>query len=402
MHWNLPFHQRVLPTMPSNPTQIESTRSRLRAQMPVTKKWAYFDHAAVAPLSAPAQQVLQTWLDQATHEGDTLWLDWACQLKETRVAAAELISAHPDEIALVPNTTAGINLVAEGLDWQPGDNVVTLDDEFPSNLYPWIHLERLGVETRRVPTDQGRVDLNQLADHCDARTRVVSVSWVGYSDGCRRDLDAIAEIAHRHDALFFLDAIQGLGIFPLDVAQTKVDCLAADGHKWLLAPEGAGIAYLSRACLDRLTPIGVGWNSVVHAADFSHIELNLKKTAARYEGGSHNMAGFLALGASLKLFLELGVPKLAASILDFTDQAAKELTALGAIIHSPRSATESSGILSLEFPDSDPNAIRHHCLERGVALACRAGRLRVSAHAYNNQEDLTKLLEALGTASGPQ
>ena len=382
--------------MPS--TQIKSTRSQLREQMPITNKWAYFDHAAVAPLSAPAQQTMQAWLDQATHQGDTVWLDWAQQLKETRAAAAELIGAHPDQIALVPNTTAGINLVAEGLDWQPGDNVVTLDDEFPSNLYPWIHLERLGVETRRVPTHQGRVDLAQLAEHCDARTRVVSVSWVGYSDGCRRDLDAIAEIAHRHDSLFFVDAIQGLGVFPIDVNQNQIDCLAADGHKWLLAPEGAGIAYLSPDCLDRLTPTSVGWNSVVHAADFSHIELNLKPTAARYEGGSHNMAGFLALGASLKLFLDLGVASLAAAILDFTDHAAGELTALGAILHSPRSAAESSGILSLELPNKDPLAVRNHCLDQGVALACRAGRLRVSAHAYNNDQDLNKLLAALRTA----
>jgi len=381
--------------MSANSTTIETTRARLRDQMPITKKWAYFDHAAVAPLSGPARQAMQAWLDQAACEGDTIWLDWAQQLQATRQSVAQLIGAELEEIALVPNTTAGINLVAEGLDWHAGDNVVTLDDEFPSNLYPWMHLERLGVETRRVPTEQGRVDLEKLATACDDRTRVVSVSWVGYSTGYRRDVAAIAEIAHRQGALFFLDAIQGLGIFPLDVSKTKVDCLAADGHKWLLGPEGAGVAYVSRACLDRLTPTSVGWNSVVHAADFSRIALDLKPTAARYEGGSHNMAGFLALGASLDLLLELGTQNIACAILDFTDRAAEELTQLGASLCSPRSASESSGILSMELPGYDPTAVRRHCLEQGVAIACRGGRLRVSAHAYNDGNDLAKLIDVL-------
>jgi len=377
---------------------IESTRLRLRKAMPITKNWAYFDHAAVAPISGPAAEVLRNWLAEASEQGDTQWLDWSRQLSETRSAAAELVGAEADEIALVPNTTAGINLVAEGLDWQSGDNVVTLDDEFPANIYPWLHLESRGVETRRVPTTEGRVDLDQLAKHCDARTRVVSVSWVGYGTGCRRDLAKIAEIAHRQSALFLVDAIQGLGVFPLNVERLGIDCLAADGHKWLLGPEGAGIAYLSRDWLAKLKPIGVGWQSVVHAQDFSRIELDLKTTAARYEGGSHNMAGFLALGASLRLLLSLGIENVAAAILDTTDRACDRLQELGAVICSPRTGAERSGIVSFELPGHEPTQVRRHCLEQGVALNCRAGRLRISAHAYNNEQDLMKLEEALKSA----
>ncbi len=377
---------------------VESTRLKLRAAMPIAENWAYFDHAAVAPLSGPAAEVLRGWVGEAAEHGDTKWLDWSHQLNETRNAAAELVGANVDEIALVPNTTAGINLVAEGLDWRSGDNVVTLDDEFPANLYPWLHLEERGVETRRVATTDGRVDLDQLANRCDARTRVVSISWVGYANGCRRDLAAIGEIAHRHAALFFVDAIQGLGVFPLDVTKNKIDCLAADGHKWLLGPEGAGIAYLSRDCLTRLHPIGVGWQSVVHAQDFSQIDLDLKPTAARYEGGSHNMAGFLALGASLRLLLTLGVENVAAAVLDISDRTCEQLEQLGATICSPRAETERSGIVSFELPGRDPVQVRQHCLHQGVALNCRAGRLRVSAHAYNDGQDLAKLREALKSA----
>lgn len=381
--------------MPNESTTVESTRERLRAEIPVTEKWAYFDHAAVAPISGPAQRVMQAWVEQAATEGDTVWLDWARQVKATRASAAELINADVDEVALVPHTTAGINLVAEGVDWQAGDNVVTLDDEFPSNLYPWMHLERSGVETRVVPTTLGHVDLDQLANYCDERTRVVTVSWVGYANGCRRDVDAIGEIAHRHGALFFLDAIQGLGVFPLDVKQSPVDCLAADGHKWMLSPEGAGIAYISRECLEKLTPTGVGWNSVVHSGDYSRIELELKPSAARYEGGSHNMVGFIALGASLQLLLDLGTEQVAATILDTTDRLADQLSNLGAVLCSPRSAAASSGILSVELPGSDPMAVRRALHDQGVAVACRAGRLRVSAHAYNNEADCARLIDTL-------
>lgn len=377
---------------------IETTRQRLREAMPVAKKWAYFDHAAVAPISLPAAQALRAWVREAAEEGDTAWLNWARQLKKARTSAAELIGAAEDEIALVPNTTAGINLVAEGFPWQAGDNVVTLDDEFPANVYPWLHLESRGVETRRATTTDGQIDLGQLAALCDERTRVVSVSWVGYANGCRRDLRIISEIARQHDAIFLVDAIQGLGVFPLNVAEMNIDCLSADGHKWLLGPEGAGIAYVSRGCLDRLRPIGVGWNSVVHASNFSHIELALKPSAARYEGGSHNMAGFLALGASLELLLSLGVENIAAAVLDFTDQAVEGLQGLGAVIRSPWLPDERSGIVSFELPGRDPSSLFKYCLTKNVALNCRAGRLRISAHAYNDQQDLERLIDALKSA----
>lgn len=378
--------------------QIAAVRSQLRAAMPVARKWAYFDHAAVAPIPTPAVEALESWLREIAEEGDTVGGAWHRQLAKTRAAAAELIGAADDEIALVPNTTAGINLVAEGFPWQAGDNVVTLDDEFPANVYPWLNLESRGVETRRVPTTDGRVDLDLLADHCDARTRVVSVSWVGYANGCRRDLGAIADIAHRHGAIFLVDAIQGLGVFPLDVVESKVDCLSADGHKWLLGPEGAGVAYVSRECLERLRPVGIGWNSVVHANDYARIELKLKPSAGRYEGGTYNMPGFLGLGASLRLLLSLGTESLAAAILDFTQLAAARLKKLGAMIHSPWQPSERSGIVSFELPGRDPLALRKQCLSRQVALNCRAGRLRISPHAYNDERDLERLIEALQTA----
>jgi cysteine desulfurase/selenocysteine lyase len=366
-----------------------------RRQMPVAAKWAYFDHAAVAPLTEAARGAVAAWAAEAAAEGDTVWSRWSDRVTEVRHLAARLIGAAPEEIALVGNTTDGITRVAEGFLWQPGENVVTLDNEFPSNQYPWLNLASRGVETRRVQTREGRVDLARIAAACDARTRIVAVSWVGYASGWRCDLDALAEIAHHRGALLFIDAIQGLGVFPLDVSRTEIDFLAADGHKWLLGPEGAGLLYIRREHLDRLRPLGVGWHSVVHEKDYTHIELALKPSAERYEGGSANMPGLMGLGASLEILLGLGQDAIADRVLSVTDEACRRLTAIGARIASDRSGEHASGIVSFEMPGQDSQAVRKRCFAAGVALGCRAGRLRISPHAYNNDDDLDRLIAAL-------
>jgi cysteine desulfurase / selenocysteine lyase len=365
-----------------------------RRQMPVARRWAYFDHAAVCPLSEPASAAMAALTTDMTENGDANWLHWAQQVENVRRAAAKLINAEPAEIALVRNTTEGINLVAEGFPWQPGDNVVTLADEFPSNQYAWLNLASRGVQTRRVPVTDGRVEIERLAAACDARTRIISVSWVGYASGWRNDLDALAELAHQRGAYLFVDAIQGLGVFPLDVRRTPVDFLAADGHKWLLGPEGAGIFYLRREHLERLRPLGLGWNSV-RSSDFNHIELVLKDSAARYEGGTNNMAGFVALGASLELLASWPPGSIAQRVLAITDLAVERLRQIGATIASSRDGDRRSGIVSFDQPGSDPPTLRKQCLAAGIALSCRAGRLRISPHAYNNAADVEKLVEVL-------
>ncbi len=350
--------------------------------MPVTERWAYFDHAAVAPLPASARDALVRYAQQAADEGDTVWPIWNQRVEKVRGLGARLIAADPEEIALVRNTTEGINLVAEGFPWQAGDNVVTLDNEFPSNQYPWMNLASRGVETRCVATDGGRVDLARLAEACDRRTRIVSVSWVGYASGWRIDAAEVAETVHARGALLFVDAIQGLGAFPIDVRAAGIDFLAADGHKWLLGPEGAGLLYIRRDHLERLRPMGVGWHSVVQTFDYTNVELNLKPTAARYEGGSTNVAGFLGLAESLELLLDLGVDAIGRRILEITDLACSRLSEAGCPVVSLREGEHRSGIVLFEVPGQDPLSVVARLAREGVVLRCRSGKLRISPHAY--------------------
>lgn len=382
----------------SSETRQSPDWSAMRRQMPVSDRWAYLDHAAVAPISAPARDAIAAWANQSSCQGGVAWLQWARDIEKTRRLAAGLVGSAPDEIALVPNTTSGISLVAEGYPWQPGDNVVTLSDEFPSNAYPWLNLAARGVEVRRVPVPAARVQLNSLDEACDSRTRIVAVSWVGYVSGWRNDPAALAELAHRRGALLMLDAIQALGVFPLDVQAAGVDFLAADGHKWLLGPEGAGILYVRREHLNLLRPLGVGWNSVVHAHDYARIEPDWKPSAARYEGGSCNMPGLLALGASLALLAEYGPSATAQRVVELTDEACRRLARLGARFFTDRTPGHTSGIVSFDLPRRDAAAVRKHCQEQGVVLRLRSGWLRISPHAYNNDDDLDRLMAALASA----
>jgi len=309
-----------------------------------------------------------------------------------------MIGADQAEIALVKNTTEGISLVAEGLPWRLGDNVVTLANEFPSNQYPWMNLADRGVEVRRVPVDPGRVDLDQVARACDDRTRVLTVSWVGFASGWRSDIDRLTEIAHDRGELFFLDAIQGLGVFEIDVSRTPVDFLAADGHKWLLGPEGAGIFYIRRENLEKLRPIGVGWHSVVGSHDFDRIALSFKSSATRFEGGTLNMAGFIGLGASLRLITSFRQKEIAGRVLDLANLATERLKSIGAVVVRSDNREHQSGIVSFEMPGRDPAEIRTHCLQEFVLLSCRGGRLRASIHGYNDSSDVDRLIDSLTTA----
>jgi cysteine desulfurase/selenocysteine lyase len=379
---------------------IRADWSHFRQQMPVAQTWVYLDHAAVAPLPAPSREAIRQWCDEASETGDVAWPRWSTRVEEVRYRAAKLMAADPAEIAFVPNTTSGISLVAEGLPWRTGDNVVILANEFPSNQYAWMNLKGRGVQTHRVQIEAGISPINALLASCDDRTRLVAVSWVGYASGWRLDVADLVEQMHRRGILVLLDAIQGLGVFPLDVQQTGIDFVAADGHKWMLGPEGAGLLFVRREHLEHLRPLMVGWNSVQQRHNFHEIELNLRRDAARYEGGSANMVGLLGLGASLDLLAGLGLSAtespVAERVLALTGYAIESLQATGARVTSATDAQHRAGIVTFELPNQAADRLRQRCLDARIVLSCRSGRLRISPHAYNNEEDIDRLVEVIG------
>jgi cysteine desulfurase / selenocysteine lyase len=366
--------------------------------MPVTARWAFLDHAAVAPLTAPARDAFTEWVSHVAGHGVVHEARWLKRVEEVRRRFGELLSADPLDVAFVKNTSEGIGIVAEGYPWRPGDNVVTSADEYPANLYPWLNLASRGVELRRVPSrDQGRVSIDDLRAAIDGRTRIVTLSFVEFATGFRNDLDAVGQLCRERGVLFFVDAIQGLGALPLDVSRTPIDALAADGHKWLLGPEGAGVLWVRRELVDRLRPVGVGWHSVVGAWDFSKIDFRLKPNAGRWESGSLNVGGIVALGASLELLLAIGPPAVAARVRELTDHLCDRAETAGWRVFSARGDGEWSGIVSLEPPAGvAAESAAKSLLSAGVVVRPRAGRLRVSPHAYNTVEEIDRLVSLLG------
>lgn len=366
-----------------------------RAEFPVTENWAFLDHAAVAPLPAPAVAAMAAYADSLARNGIAAIKTWVDRLAEVRKLAAELIHApSSDDVCYVPNTTWGIGIVAEGYPWRPGDNVVLASEEYPSNQYPWLNLKERGVDVRNVSSRGNRVNPDDVRAAMDSRTRVLSTSFVQYGSGFRADLDDLGSLCRERGVFFLVDAIQGLGVFPLDVQRSPIDALSADSHKWLLGPEGAGFAYVRREWIDRLHPVGVGAHSVANPFDYASIDFHLKPHAGRYEGGALNVGGLTAMGASLKLLFDAGIEAVERRVVELTDYLCDRAAAAGLEVFSSRQAEEKSGIVSLSTPGREPKEILKRCRAAGVVVNVRAGRVRVSPHAYNTRDEIDRFLDA--------
>ena len=370
-----------------------------REEFPVAERWAYFDHAAVAPLPRRSGDALRGWVADQERNGVVGWPEWGGKVERARAGCARLINADPSEIAFIANTTQGIGIVAEGYPWEPGDSVVTAAEEYTSNLFPWMNLADRGVTLRTVPTrPDGRIWVDDLAAAIDSTTRVLTISHVEFASGFRNDLDALGALCRDRGIAFFVDAIQGLGPLTIDVRKTPIDFLAADGHKWMLGPEGAGLLYIRREWIERLRTIGVGWKSVTSSYNSSEVDFTLKPDASRWEGGTFAMAPLQAFAASLDLLLEIGPEVVSRRILDRAEAVREAARSAGWRVHGSTRPGDLSGIVAMEKPGVDPEAFARGLRGRGIALSCRRGRLRVSAHIYNDGDDLGRLAGALADA----
>lgn len=372
----------------------------IRTLFPVTEKYIYMNHAAVSPLSTRVRDAMHSLNDDVTSNGSANYEAWCRAYEKTRGSAARLVNARPHEIAFVRNTSDGLSAVANGIDWREGDNVVTCDVEFPSNVYPWMRLcEERGVTMKLARESDGRIEIDELLSLIDERTRVVTISWVQFGSGYRADLARIGRFCRERNVIFSIDAIQGLGGLKLDVERDFVDAFAADAHKYLLGPEGIALLYVSDRVIDRIKPMVVGWTSVKNYEQFSHgsidYKLDYREGALRFECGTLNTAGVYGLGAALDLFLEVGPEQIEAHLLSLSDYLAERLTMNGYKVVSSRRRGETSGIVTCTHDRYSPGELYHLLRAKNIQTAPRMNRLRISPHFYNTRGEIDALVEAL-------
>lgn len=365
--------------------------SRHRDRFPVTQRWVYMNHAAVAPLCGPAAEAMVRLAREVEAAGTANSLQWSETYENIRTSAALLLSANRDEIAIVKNTSEGVATIQMGFPWRAGDRIVAFREEFPANIYPWQRLESrgVGIEWLSVTDSLDRVD--QAA----AGARLLAISYVNYLSGQRVDLEALGEICHRRRCFFFVDAIQGLGVFPIDVRRARIDALSADGHKWLLGPEGCGILYVRREWQDSIEPMEFGWTNVASYNDYASRDLTLRPDAGRYECGTLNTIGCYGLRAALEFVLEIGVEHIGPQVQALADSIASGVGGRGYEVLGVRTPVTGAGIVSFRKPDIDARMLTHKLRQRGIIVATRQGWVRASPHFYISPADVDTLVGAL-------
>jgi selenocysteine lyase/cysteine desulfurase len=371
------------------------TPQEMRALYPITSRYAYLDHAAIAPLATPVRSTMEVFLGRMTEEPFDQ-VHWERLRGQVRSRLAQLLSVGPESIAFIKNTTSGLGLVAAGLDWEAGDNIVGVHREFPANIDPWMGLKRKGVEFRLYQPQHGRIDVKALARLCDHRTRVLTVSAVQFWSGFRIDLAALSGALKGRDVLLVVDAMQAAGAMRLDLSALSVDFLCAGAQKWLLGPIGIGFAYVGPRMLERLTPVTIGTDSVIHEREYIEYDLTFKPDARRFEEAAPNYPGVLGMGAAVNLLLRAGPAAVEDVVLRLADRLRDELPRRGyELVFKPTLPSERSGIVSFRHTRMVPAELHARLREAGVIIALRSDFLRASPHYYNSDEDLDRLLEAL-------
>jgi len=363
-------------------------KKRIRELFPVTRNVIYFNHAAVGPLSSRACEAMERHARDQRDFGATHWREWYAEYVRLREAAGRLIGAQPDEIAILKNTSEGLSFVAEGMRWREGDNVVTTSLEFPSNWTPWKRLERRGVECRVAALPA----VGQIEPLIDERTRIVTVSSVAFHNGFAADLDAIGALCARRGVLFCVDAIQSVGVLPIDVRRANIAFLAADGHKWLCGPEGAALFYVAAEHREELEVIESGWTNIDRKGKFLDCGLDLLPNSRRFEAGSLNTNGIYGLHAAIELLLEIGMDAIETEVLRLSKRLGETLREIGFGVEETR-----SGIVGATPPNVEMSITRLHRLldEERVITAPREGLLRFSPHFYNDDEEIDRVVEVL-------
>ncbi len=360
--------------------------SAIRAEFPALAQWTYLNSATFGQIPRRAVEAAGKHWAHRDELACTDFLSWFDDADRLRVSIGKLIGASADDIAFIPNAAAALGIVAAGLKWSKGDNVVTLADEFPNYLYLPALVERHGVEFREVPWER-------VYESIDARTRLVAISEVNYSNGFRPPLEELSRFLRERGVVLFVDGTQSVGALRFDVAKSQPDVLAVHAYKWMCSPTGAGFLYVAADLRSKLPPNVVGWRS--HRTwrevdNLHHGTPEFMDRAEKYEGGGLPFPLLYAMEASVGMMLEIGPEAIEQRVLELAGKARGILQKMGA-----EARDHGSQIVAAKFPGQDPSRLARELKTRKVLVAARHGYLRISPHFYNNDQDLQRLEEEL-------
>jgi selenocysteine lyase/cysteine desulfurase len=369
-------------------------------QFPILDKGLYFNHAAVGPWPRCTAEAVQHFAAENMNQGSAAYRQWFSRENDLRKNLALLTGAgSADDIALLKNTTEGICTVAFGLQWRAGDNIVLPRGEFPSNRLPWLAQAARGVEIREIDVRGSPCAETAVIEAMDHNTRLLTVSAVAWDDGFRLDLAALGQACRKNDVLFFVDAIQQLGALPLDVDACRIDFLAADAHKWLLAPEGIAVFYSREEARLQLNLLQQGWHMFDQPWQFEREDWTPSASARRFEAGSPNTMGQAALHASAGLLLDYGMESVSRRILTNTDQLLRSLSDLSGIhIVSSTKNNRRSGIVTFAHERIPAHKLHAQLVQAGVSCVMRGGGIRLSPHFYQGEKQILAFMAILKDA----
>ncbi|NOQ64934.1 MAG: aminotransferase class V-fold PLP-dependent enzyme [Methyloprofundus sp.] len=363
-------------------------------EFPLSSELIYLNHAAVAPWPKRTSDAVKAFAEQNTVYGSHFYLDWLKKETELREQLQTLLNAPSvDDIALVKNTSEALSFVAYGLDWHEGDNIVSSNQEFPSNRIVWQSLANQGVEFREADLNSSATPEEALFALVDKNTRLLTISSIQFATGIRLDLNKIGEFCQQQQILFCIDAIQSLGSVEFDVQASKADFVMADGHKWMFGPEGLGVFYSRASALEKLQLTQYGWHMIKDTHHYENVAWEVHPTAQRFECGSPNMLGIHAFSASLSLLLEIGMPEIERQVLENAHYLIKLINAHPALeLLSIENARLASGIVLFKHTQISKEALYAYLQDNHLVCAMRGDGIRFSAHFYHSYAELEKAI----------
>jgi cysteine desulfurase / selenocysteine lyase len=358
----------------------------------------WLNHASISPLSTRVNAAVTAYMRERTSGAIDVYLDMLTTVQRTKANLGALVNAAPERIGFVGNTSEGLNILANGLDWKTGDRILLNDIEFPTNVVPFLNCHRHGVEIDYVKNVRGEIRLEDIERAITPRTRLLSISFVQFLTGFRADLNAIGALCKQHGVIFCVDSIQGLGVSPLDTAASGIDFLSNGGNKWLMGMMGAGFIFITPELQARIQQCHLGWTSNRNFfGDFFNYRIDPDETARRYENGTQNYCGITALEASTSTLLEVGIGNIAEHVSALTDAVIAMCDELGFDTLTPRDRAHRAGIVSFTCPD--PQRMFDRLTANRVMVSMREGMLRIAPHFYNTIEDIGALRSVLAVAA---